>query len=146
MYVWSVEEDPGVEIPEFDVPKDTTLLCRTTDPFNPKRVQAILDLVEIGPDLSASELESVRALVAEYADTFAQSIMEVTPVKGAVHTLNIPPGKTFNKKINQRPLRAPERAYYYPRIDEMERAGVIRKIKPEDVMCCSPTTLAQKAH
>lgn len=82
----------------------------------------------------------------KYTDTFAQSIMEVTPVKGAVHTLNIPPGKVFNKKINQRPLRPPKRAYYYPRIDEMERAQVIRKIRPEDVKCCSPTTLAQKAH
>ncbi|KZP25882.1 hypothetical protein FIBSPDRAFT_674844, partial [Athelia psychrophila] len=120
--------------------------CRSTDPFNPARVQNILDLVEVGPDLSADELQSVRALVAEYADTFAQSILEVTPVTGAVHTLNIPAGTTFSKKINQRPLRAPERAYYYPRINEMERAGVIRKINPEDVKCCSPTTLAQKAH
>ncbi|KZP11073.1 hypothetical protein FIBSPDRAFT_712106, partial [Athelia psychrophila] len=120
--------------------------CRATDPFNKKRVERILQLVEIGSDLTPEELERVRSLVAAHADIFAQSIMEVTPVKGAVHTLEIPTGKTFNKKINQRPLRAQERAYYYPRIDEMERAGVIRKIRPEDVKCCSPTTLAQKAH
>lgn len=145
-FLWTVDDNPGVEVPDFGTAEDAALFCRATDPFNVARVKRIIELVEIGPDLDNAQRERVRKLIADNADTFAQSIMEVTPVKGAVHTLDIPPGKTFGKKINQRPLRAPERAYYYPRIDEMEKAKVIRKIRPEDVKCCSPTTLAQKAH
>lgn len=52
----------------------------------------------------------------------------------------------FSKKVHQRSLKGPERDYYYPRLDELERCGVIRKIAPEDVKCVSPTTLAQKPH
>ncbi|KZP06516.1 hypothetical protein FIBSPDRAFT_764331 [Athelia psychrophila] len=112
---------------------DPDVLCRRTDPFNPKCIAAVLDLVEIGPDLTPKQRSQIQALLQEYVDVFALSVMEVTPVKGAVHTLRIPEGKTFSTKIHQRPLNASQRDYFYPRIDEMERAGVIRKIKPEDV-------------
>lgn len=118
-YIWSVEDDPRVEIPDFGMGDNNLgLFCRTTDPFNPKRVARILELVEIGPDLEDHECRQVSNTVAEYADIFTQSIMEVTPVKGAIHTLDIPEGKVFGKKINQRPLRASERTYYYSRIQQ----------------------------
>lgn len=132
-YTWAVLDDPGAKIPEVNILEDPTLLCRTTDPFNLKRVEHLKSFVEIGPDLESGDRSKVMSLVGEFADMFALSIMEVTPVEGAAHTLNIPEGKMFGKKIHQRPLRAPERAYYYPRIDEMERARVIRKIRLEDV-------------
>lgn len=138
--------DPGTEQPDIEPGGDTSLLTRQTDPFKPERVSKIVELVEIGDDVDKKEKAIIQEIIAKYADIFALSISEVTPVKGAVHTLNVPKGKTFGRKIHQRPLKALEREYFFPRLDEMEACGVIRKIDPADVKCCSPTTLAQKAH
>ncbi|KAG1895071.1 uncharacterized protein F5891DRAFT_1194580 [Suillus fuscotomentosus] len=39
-----------------------------------------------------------------------------------------------------------QRAYLYERLNELESAGIIRRIAPEEVKAASPTVLAQKAH
>ncbi|KZP12541.1 hypothetical protein FIBSPDRAFT_679113, partial [Athelia psychrophila] len=80
----------------------------------PARVQRVLDLIEIGDDLTLDEKREIIRTIVDYADVFALSVAEVTPVKGA--------------KVHQRSLKGPERDYYYPRLDELERCGVIRKI------------------
>ena len=77
------------------------IFTRATDPFNEARVRAILDVVQLGDDLTLDERSQVRALIAEYADCFALSVTEVLPVPGAIHTLHVPENATFSKRIHQ---------------------------------------------
>ncbi|KAJ7822921.1 hypothetical protein B0H13DRAFT_1504970, partial [Mycena leptocephala] len=119
---------------------------RATDPFNPKRVERIVESVTIGPDLSDSQRAEVRSLVAEYADVFALAISEVFPVAGAVYAPNIPLDKKFSTKLNQRPLSRPQLEYLHEQVEVLKQAGVIRPIHPRDVKCVSPIKLAEKEH
>lgn len=144
--VWPVPDDPGPEQPEVELGDNTSLFTRQTEPFKLACAKKIVKLVEVGPDLSAGQRTEVKALVAKFMDIFAQSVSELTAVNNAVHTLHIPEGKTFSRKIHQQPLKVLERDYFFLRLDEMEKCRVIHRIDPADVKCCSPTTLAQKAH
>lgn len=143
---WAASDEGATEQPEVTLSEGEPF-TRATDPFSTARIQRIQQVVEIGDDLSSEEREEVLALLAEYADVFALSLSEVSVVKGAVHKLNIPEGTKFNVRTpHSRSLKAPEREYLYPRIDEMERCGVIRRIDPADVKCSSQIVLAQKSH
>ncbi|OJT14657.1 Retrovirus-related Pol polyprotein from transposon opus [Trametes pubescens] len=122
------------------------IYTRTTNPFKEEQVQAILEAVQLGDDLSDEEREHVKQLLREYADCFALSIKEVTPVPGAVHTLNVPPDAVFSKCVHQRPLTPPQRAYVHKKIDELIAAGAIKPCSPSEVKCIAPITLAHKVH
>ncbi|KAH7918438.1 hypothetical protein BV22DRAFT_978648, partial [Leucogyrophana mollusca] len=119
---------------------------RHTDPFNPKRVAKILDLIRIGEDLTPSQRQQVCNVVRQYADTFAATVREVYPVNFKKFKLSFPEGTTFSTKVNQRPLTPPQREYLYTRLNGLTEAGIIRRIVPEDVKAVGPTVLAQKAH
>ncbi|KAJ7319058.1 hypothetical protein DFH08DRAFT_819493 [Mycena albidolilacea] len=54
-------------LPEDQAP----IFTRATDPFNPARVKHILELIQVGNDLTANKKAAVRALITKYADTFA---------------------------------------------------------------------------
>ncbi|OJT13168.1 Retrovirus-related Pol polyprotein from transposon 297 [Trametes pubescens] len=123
-----------------------SIFTRTTEPFKEARVQAIVDAVQLGEDLTEEERLEVTALLKEYADCFALSVKEVTPVPGAVHTLNVPTDATFSKRVHQRPLTPPQREYVHKKIDELLAAGAIAQCSPSDVKCIAPITLAHKAH
>ncbi|KIM79208.1 hypothetical protein PILCRDRAFT_35472, partial [Piloderma croceum F 1598] len=126
---------------------DTSLFTRTTKLHNPRRVAEILKQVSIGPDLSDEQRDRARNLIAEFADCFALSVREVLPIPGAEHHIHIPAGATFPKKVpHQRPLTEAQRAYLSEATDELFAAGIIEPIRPEDVKCASPLTLAQKLH
>ena len=151
--VWKVEvqsqasdPDPGTAQPEIDVDADTSIFTRKTKPFKKERVDAVVAAIRIGDDLSPEETNIVKDLIREYADCFALSMTEVHLVPGAVHKINIPEGKTFNTKVHQRPLTAPQRTYFNGVLDQMLEAGVIVRIAADKVKCVSPTTLAQKVH
>ena len=151
--VWTVGEEtavydePGELQPEVEVGGDHSLFTRTTDPRNPRRVAEILKHVKIGPDLSEDERKQVQTLIAEYADCFALSVWEVLPIPGAEHRIHVPPNITFPKKVpHQRQLTEAQRAYLSDAIDELQAADIIEPIRPEDVKCTSPITLAQKVH
>jgi hypothetical protein len=61
--------------------------------------------------------------------------------------MHIPQDITFPKKIpHQRQLTEAQRAYLSAAIDELAKADIIEPIRPEDVKCVSPITLAQKVH
>lgn len=105
-----------------------------------------MQLVKIGDDLSEQQHQKVREIIAKYADTFAISVKEVYPVNFKTFKLSFPPGTTFSTKVNQRPLTPPQREYLYNRLNELEDAGIIQRIAPEDVKAAAPTVLAQKAH
>jgi len=106
--VWIVDEaagtssdHPGVAQPELPKERDPSTYTRLSDPFQQKRVVAILEDVTIGPDLSTEQHAKVQALLAEFADCFALSLREVLPVKGAEHHLNIPEGSKFRTRVHQ---------------------------------------------
>ena len=107
----------------------------------------IIKQVSIGPDLTDNQQHRVHTLILEFADCFALSVREVLPISGAEHRIHIPPDVIFPKKIpHQRQLTEAQRAYLSDAIDELLAADIIEKIRPEDVKCASPITLAQKVH
>jgi hypothetical protein len=137
---------PGTEQPDVTKTFEPTLLTRRTDPHNPARVKAILDEVTLGHDLTPAQVESIRQTIAEYAECFALSMSEVTPVDGASLRLDIPRDKQFRTKIHQRPQSPPQREFFNEVINKMLTADIIRPIAHQDVRCCGATTLAKKAH
>ncbi|KAK0470676.1 hypothetical protein IW261DRAFT_1298637, partial [Armillaria novae-zelandiae] len=116
------------------------------DPYNVRRVKAILDEITIGDDLTGDQWQKVVDFVTEFADCFALSMSEVRSVPGATHKMDIPKDHKFNTKVRQRPLTPTQRVWYNKVIDEMLESNIIAPIHPKDVKCVSPTTLAQKAH
>ena len=139
-------EHPGAEQPDITKVFEPTLVTRKTDPHNPERVKAILAEVTIGDDLTHTQREQVRKVIADYAECFALSMSEVTPVEGAAHRLDIPRDTQFRTKVHQRPQSPPQKAFFNEVIDKMLTAGIIRPIAHQDVKCCGATTLAKKAH
>ncbi|KAF8868433.1 hypothetical protein BD779DRAFT_1793882 [Infundibulicybe gibba] len=78
-----VNDDPGTEQPVMPTKLSPSVLTRASDPFNTKRVDAVMKEITIGPDVVGEEREAVVQLLREHADCFALSLSEVTPVKGA---------------------------------------------------------------
>ena len=138
--------EPGTEIPTEGLEVNESLYTRHTDAFKPERVQAVLNTVTIGPNLTDDERKKANNLIGKFADCFALAVSEVTQVPGAVHHLNIPKDVKFSTKVQQRPLTPPQRQYLNKKIDEMLEVGVIEHVDPSQVKCVSPTVLAQKAH
>jgi hypothetical protein len=138
--------DLGVEISTEGLTTNKSLYTRHMNAFKPKQVQAVLDTVTLGPNLTEDERRRASELIHEFADCFALSVSEVTQVPGAVHRLNIPADVKFSNKVHQHLLTPPQRQYLNKKIDEMLEAGVIEQVEPSRVKCVSPTVLAQKAH
>ena len=139
-------ETTGTAQPDIISDLDRLIFTRATDAFKPERVQKILELITIGDDLTESEHEAVKTLIVEFADCFALSVSEVKAVKNGEHRLDIKPGTKFSTKVANRPFAPPQKAYFNKVLDELLEAGVIRPIAAEDVKCCSPVTISQKAH
>ncbi|KAH9848605.1 hypothetical protein C2E23DRAFT_739013, partial [Lenzites betulinus] len=143
-------KDDLFEIPVTSVTSDDNnandIYTRTSEPFKAQRVKAIVDAVQIGEDVTEAERKEITKLIAEFADCFALSVKEVTPVPGAIHKLNVPPDATFSKRIHQKPLTPPQREYVHKKIDELVEAGAIEPCTPDEVKCIAPITLAHKAH
>ena len=136
----------GPAEPEILTGFDETIFTCHTAPHKAKRVQKILELVTIGPDLNSDQRERVTTLVAEFVDCFALSVSEIKAVPGSVHRLDIKPGSIFPTKIGNRTFSPPAQAYLNKTLDSLEAAGIIRPIPADEVKCCSPVVLAQKAH
>ncbi|KAG6905706.1 hypothetical protein DXG01_001187 [Tephrocybe rancida] len=99
--IWSVDAaagnsdaHPGVEQPLLAAEPNTSIFTRKTNPFKAERVDAVLNAVSIGEDLTAEQRAQVTKLLQDHADCFALSINEVTVVEGAQHRLNIPNRET----------------------------------------------------
>lgn len=140
-------DDPHAgQVPDLAETPSETVFTRKTDPFNPERVRRILNAVTVGDDLSAEERREVYALIEEFADIFALSLSEVSTVDFEEHRLDVPTNAVFSTSVHQRPLTLAQKEFYFPLIDEMLKADIIRRIDPEDLKAVSPTTLAPKAH
>jgi hypothetical protein len=103
--------------------------------------------VSIGSDLTTEQRNKVVDLLSEFADCFALAVSEVIPIPGAEHHIHVPPDTVFPRKIpHQRQLTESQKSYLSDAINELLAADIIEPIRPEDVLCASPLTLAQKAH
>lgn len=61
--------------------------------------------------------------------------------------MHIPEDSVFPRKIaHQKPLSDNQKTYLNGAINELIAADIIEAIRPEDVKCCSPITLAHKEH
>jgi len=126
-------------------PEDA-IYTHQTEPFLPARVVKILELVEIGKDVTNAQCQEVKCLIVEYADCFALSLSEVNLVPGMVHKLDIPESATFHTKIPQRSFNPDQRTFMAAKVQEMLKGGIIRPMHPGEVRCVAPSVLAQKAH
>jgi hypothetical protein len=154
--IWPVLEVEDSEQPSHigevpDLSSSTlpdNIFTRLTEhgPFLAARVEAIIDSVRYGNHLTGEQRDKARALVAEFADIFALSVREVKPVDFVKFCLQIPPGTTFGRKIQQRPLTKPQREYLFPVLNDMRDAGITRFIKSDEVKAVASTVLVQKAH
>ena len=68
--VWKVEidnlsSDPdlGTAQPEVDLREDTTLFTRMTEPFASRRINAVLESITIGDDLSLDQRTIIESLL-----------------------------------------------------------------------------------
>ncbi|OAX32439.1 hypothetical protein K503DRAFT_657628, partial [Rhizopogon vinicolor AM-OR11-026] len=94
----------------------------------PARVEAVVNTVRYGEQLTEAQCTTAQVLVAEFADVFALSLREVKPIDYIKFHLRIPPGTEFSKKIHQRPLTKPQHKYLFPILNDMRQAGITRFI------------------
>ncbi|QRW08679.1 Retrovirus-related Pol polyprotein from transposon opus [Ceratobasidium sp. AG-Ba] len=106
---------------------------RVTDPFNHARVTEIMSKVKIGDDLTAEQREKAEDLIREFADVFARSLSKVLPVDITELRLDIPDDTTFPKKAGQRRLTEPQRVALYHTLDELEEAGIIKRVSQDQL-------------
>ena len=125
---------------------EEAIFTRETEPFLPACVARILELVQIGEDVTETQRSEIKQLIAEFADCFALSLSEVNLIPGAVHKLDIPEGTTFRTKIPQRSFNPDQRAFMAAKVQEMLKGGIIRPMHPGEVRCVAPSVLAQKVH
>ncbi|KAF8576490.1 hypothetical protein K439DRAFT_1276497, partial [Ramaria rubella] len=67
-------------------------------------------------------------LIQEYVDIFALSLLEVQPVDFIWHALNVPSNLRGPRWSNQKPLSEPQLEWLYKTLDDMEGAGIVKKI------------------
>ena len=125
---------------------EDTVFTRHTKPFLPACVAKILELVQIGEDITAAECEEVGRLIAEFADCFALLLSEVNLIPGAVHKLNLPENAMFHTKIPQHLFNPDQKAFMEAKVDDMLKAGVVHSMHPREVKCVAPSVLAHKTH
>jgi len=130
----------------METPPEDTIYTHQTEPFLPACIAKILELVQIGEDVTDAQCQEVKHLIAEYADCFALSLSEVNLVPSAVHKLNIPENSTFCTKIPQCSFNPDQRAFMAVKVQEMLKGGIICPMHPGEVHCVAPSVLAQKAH
>ncbi|QRW01027.1 Retrovirus-related Pol polyprotein from transposon opus [Ceratobasidium sp. AG-Ba] len=100
--------------------------------------------VTIGNDLSLEQKGKVENLVREFADVFALSLSEVSPVDFIQHCLDIPEGVPFPRQAGQKRLTEPQRKWLYKVLDDMEDAKIVAKVPQDEVAAVSPTNVVPK--
>ncbi|QRV76999.1 Retrovirus-related Pol polyprotein from transposon [Ceratobasidium sp. AG-Ba] len=117
--------------------------CRC-DPFDETQVTEVLSKIKVSTDLLPKQLKSVQNLVREFADVFALSLSEVTPVDFIQHCLDIPAGTAFPRQAGQKRLTEPQCKWVYRVLDNMEQAKIVTKVSQDQVAAVSPTNAVPK--
>ena len=129
---------------DFAIDRGDNNSPRITNPFAEERVEEILQKITIGPDLTDTQRDEIRALVREYADVFALSLSEVKVVDWYKHHLHIDPSVKLPKKTAQRPITEAQKDWFFSILDEMEDAHVIQKVPGDFIKALSSTNLQPK--
>jgi len=135
---------PAAKAPDTSL--EDAIFMRHTEPFLPACVAKILELIQIGEDITVAEREEVSRLIAEFADCFALSLSKVNLIPRAVHKLKVPEDSTFRMKILQHLFNPDQKAFMEAKVNDMLKAGVICPMHPGEVKCVAPSVLAHKAH
>ncbi|KIJ45535.1 hypothetical protein M422DRAFT_134926, partial [Sphaerobolus stellatus SS14] len=98
-----------------------------------ERVGQILKEVTIGDDLLEEQHIRVVNMVTEYADAFALTLSEVLPVDFVTHKLHVNPLTPLPTKVYQKLLTAEQKSWFYGKVDEMEAAGIIARVRADEV-------------
>jgi hypothetical protein len=130
---------------DFKINRGENLSPQVTAPFAEEQIDKILSKIEIGPDLTNTQRETVQSLICEYADVFALSLSEVLFVDWYKHKLNVnlDTGK-LPTQISQRPVTEAQKTWFNEILDEMEKSFVIQKVPGDFIKNLSSTNLAPK--
>ena len=107
-------------------------------------MQAILQKISIGTDITDNEWMMVIDLIKEYPDIFALNLSEVFPIDFMTHKLKLDPDIVLPRKVHQRPITELQRKFFSDIVDDMEKAGVIHAVPAEFIKCLNTTHLAPK--
>jgi len=130
----------------MDAQAEDAIFTHHTKPFLLERVTKVVELVQIGNNITVSQREAVELLIAEFANCFALSLSEVNLIPGTVHKLNVPEDVTFHTKIPQCSFNPDQWAFMEAKVDKMLKGRIIHSIHPGDVKYVAPSVLAQKMH
>jgi RNase H-like domain found in reverse transcriptase/Reverse transcriptase (RNA-dependent DNA polymerase)/Integrase zinc binding domain len=125
---------------EFKINRGENKTMRATNPFDTKRVDEILEQLQLGPDLTNDQKEEIR----EYTDAFALSLSEVKVVDWHKHHLAIDPSAKLPTKVGQRPITEAPKDWFFSILDDMEEAHIIQKVPGEFIKALSSTNLQPK--
>ena len=81
---------------------------RARDPANLERMQAILQKILIGTDITDDKWMMVIDLIKECPDIFTLNLSEVFPVDFMMHKLKLDPDIVLLRKVHQRPITEPQ--------------------------------------
>jgi hypothetical protein len=143
-------KDPSIHMANIVSNQEFTIDCgennstRISDPFATKRVNEIIEKIELGPDLTDNQREQVKSLVREYADVFALSLSEVRVVDWYRHHLDVDPSVKLSTRTSQRPISEAQKNWFFSILDEMEDAHVIQKVPGSFIKALSSTNLTPK--
>ena len=149
------QSEPTVTVHHVELEPRQTKDNRTADPGDranmasqrardPERMQAILQKILIGTDITDDEWMMVIDLIKEYPDIFALNLSEVFPVDFMMHKLKLDPDIVLPRKVHQQPIMEPQRKFFSDIIDDMEKAGVIHAVPAEFIKCLNAMHLAPK--
>lgn len=143
-----LEQDSGYAAPQPDIETGIppSLFTCDTDPFQAVCVAKILELVQIGRDLSAGECTEVLELIASYADILALFIGEVRAMALGVHHLDIKQGVNFSTKIQYRWVMPSTQTNLDRTLNSLLAASILQPLAAKEVKCCSPVKMVQKLH
>lgn len=116
----------------------------SSDQFTGPTQQALLDAIHIGPDLTPSQTSVVQQIIISHSSAFAQTLSQVQECPHTEHTLNIDPKARLHKVAFGRPLTEPELRAATDSTNALLAAGIIERVRPEQVKCVAPTVMAKK--
>ncbi|RDB30753.1 hypothetical protein Hypma_006000 [Hypsizygus marmoreus] len=109
-----------VRADDFKIDRGENQSPRVVEPFAETRVEEIIKLIDIGPDLNEDQRNRYK------------------------HKLNIPPETTFPTRINQRPITEAQKSWFNTILDDMENSHIIQKVPGTFIKNLSSTNLAPK--
>lgn len=113
-------------------------------PTTEDRADKVLAKITIGSDLTETQRNRVQDLIRRRHRAFALDLSEVKPCLHTQHKLTVNPDIKLTRKPFGRPLSEPEVAAAFRQVDKLLKAGIIKRCRPKEVLCCAPIVMAPK--